>query len=51
MNQRVSARYQAVTKTDAESKGIARVHLDAIWWGMREDARAARQLGHEKRAS
>ena len=33
---RTSARYQAVAATLAAEKRIARVHLDAVWWGERE---------------
>lgn len=33
----VSAQYQAVAKSHADALGIARIHLDAIWWGQRDD--------------
>ena len=35
---KISAKYQAVAATLAAEERIARVHLDAIWWGEREDA-------------
>ena len=35
---KTSADYQAVAATLAAEKGVARVHLDAVWWGEREDA-------------
>jgi len=31
-----SAAYQAAALLIAERKGVARVHLDAYWWGVRE---------------
>ncbi len=34
----VSDAFQAVAARVAEERGIARVHLDAIWWGRRADA-------------
>jgi hypothetical protein len=33
-----SAAYQAVAARVAAEKGLARVHLDAMWWGERERA-------------
>ncbi len=33
-----SAEYQAVAAALAAEKNIARVHLDAVWWGEREGA-------------
>lgn len=34
----VSERYQEVAATLARHIGVARVHLDAVWWGQRGDA-------------
>lgn len=31
-----SAAYQRAAKRVADKKGIARVHLDAVWWGERD---------------
>lgn len=36
-----SANYQAVAARLAAEKGVARVHLDAMWWGERERAERA----------
>lgn len=33
---KASAEYQAVAAALAAEKGVARVHLDAVWWGERE---------------
>ena len=38
LDAKTSAAYQAVAAQLAVEKGIARVHLDALWWGEREDA-------------
>ena len=38
LSAKTSAKYQAVSATLAAEKGIAGVHLDALWWGEREDA-------------
>lgn len=35
-----SATYQTAAAELAEERGIARVHLDAVWWGEREGAKA-----------
>lgn len=32
----VSSQFQAAALAHAQEKGIARVHLDAVWWGHRE---------------
>ena len=32
-----SAAYQRAAQIVADKKGIARVHLDAVWWGEREE--------------
>ena len=34
---KTSAEYQAVAAQLAGERGIARVHLDALWWGERDD--------------
>jgi hypothetical protein len=36
LDPRTSAAYQAVALLAARERGIARVHLDAYWWGARE---------------
>ena len=33
----LSARFQAVARSEAKKSGIARVHLDAIWWSFGRD--------------
>jgi len=35
---KTSASYQALAAKLAAEKGVARVHLDAVWWGEREGA-------------
>ena len=40
VTQPISARFQAVATREAESRGIARVHLDAVWWSVSRDADA-----------
>lgn len=37
---RTSAEYQAAAATLGDEKGIARVHLDALWWGERDSAKS-----------
>jgi hypothetical protein len=39
--QDVSASFQEAAKTNAASKTVARVHLDAVWWSLDRDASAA----------
>jgi len=38
----VSEEFQAVAARIAEERGIARVHLDAIWWGQRAGSKDGR---------
>jgi hypothetical protein len=37
LGKETSTQYQAAAATLAAQNGFARVHLDAIWWGKRED--------------
>lgn len=34
----LSAAYQEVASAVARQQGMARVHLDAVWWGLREES-------------
>lgn len=38
---RVSAEYQACALSYARREGVARIHLDALWWGVRKPVVAA----------
>jgi hypothetical protein len=33
----VSDKYQGVAQSEADRRGMNRVHLDTIWWGVRSD--------------
>ncbi len=34
----LSASYQEVASAEARKRDMARIHLDAVWWGLREQA-------------
>jgi hypothetical protein len=40
LNKSLSDAFQQVASRIAEEHGIARVHLDALWWGQRTDLRS-----------
>jgi len=42
LTEKVSDEFQAVAARIAEERGIARVHLDAIWWGERAGSKDGR---------
>jgi len=44
----LSATFQAAATPEAKKKGIARVHLDAIWWSVSRDLKFERDRRGEK---